>query len=318
MSIRRPPLPVDRFVIIDNAWLRDPALSYRAKGILAYIATHAAGHELTVEQIVAEGTEGREAVRTALGELEAAGYLVRTPRRADNRIVGTDFELRDPRATAQEPVASSDQHRCSVCAAQPSAQKPTARKSPPKKTTSSEDQEDNTSFDADASPNAGMIVKGFIDWLAARDEPIKLTPSVIARYGKAIKALLAANYDTDTIKRALALQTERGKAGWPSMLDSFCVEVQNRPVSAPPAAPRTPQFKSAAEQNRERQRITKLRARLADRIVAERGLLPVDAISAVDELTDEQVINLMTTSTVGEYSGVNVIEGEEIPPEVKP
>lgn len=163
-----------------------------------------------------------------------------------------------------------------------------------------------------------MIVKGFIDWLAARDEPIKLTPSVIARYGKEIKTLLAADFSEALIKRALVVATERGQASWPSRLQSFVVEVQNRPVSAPPAAPRAPQFKSAAEQNRERQRLTKLRARLADRIVAEKGFLPVDAISAVDELTDEQVINLMTTSTVGEYSGTNVIEGEEIPPEVKP
>lgn len=316
MAIRRPPLPADSFTIIPNAWMRDPRLSYRAKGLLAYIAGHAPGHELTMEQIIGEGAEGREAVRAAIRDLEVAGYLVRFPRRVDNRVAGTDFELRDP--TAQKPVVSSEQHKCSDCAAQATAQEPVDRKPPPKKTTPLEDQKKtSTSFDAEASPNAGLIIKGFIDWLAQQDDPVKLTSSVIARLGREIKTCLKDGIDEGTVKRALVEMFRRGKAGWPSMLQSFVVEVQNRPVSAPPSAPRQPQFKNSEEQRIERSRIEQVRAELAEQAYEQGAgsVSRVEAWRAAKEIPDAEIIKLMTTSMVVGYSGGIVVDAEVVGPE---
>lgn len=176
--------------------------------------------------------------------------------------------------------------------------------------------EPSSSSDADASPNAGEIVGGFIDWLAARPEPIKLTPSVIARYGRMIKALLQAHYDVGTIKRALALQTERGKAGWPSMLDSFCVEVQNRPVSAPPSSKpfvqQADEYK-AAKQNRDDQ-VLELMQQLMDFTRREHGkeMAPAEARKLVNVWIDSGAINLndLSSSVPSLYSGYNVITAE--------
>lgn len=168
-----------------------------------------------------------------------------------------------------------------------------------------------SSFDAEASPNAGLIIKGFIDWLGSADEPVKLTPSVIARLGREIKSCLKSGIDEGTVKRALVEMARRGKAGWPSMLQSFVVEVQNRPVSGPPAAPRQPQFKSSAEQNIQRSRVERMRCQVADAIVEERGVTPLEALDLVEELTDEEIINLMTTSTVVGYSGT-VLDAEAV------
>jgi len=317
LSIRRPPLPADRFTIIDNAWLRDPALSYRAKGVLAYVASHAAGHELTVEQIIGEGTEGREAVRTALRELEDAGYLARFPRRQGSRIVGTDFELREPdrSSTAQKPVGGADQEECREVPGQSTAQVSTAQESPPKKTTTSEDQKKTTtSFDAEASPNAGLIIKGYIDWLSGHEEPVKLTSSVIARLGKEIKSCLKDGIDEGTVKRALVEMARRGKAGWPSMLQSFVVEVQNRPVSAPPSAPRAPQFKNSAEQQIERARISKARSKILDALMDE-GRTFDQAKAEIEGLTDEDFLKLVAPSTVTGYIEGDVINEQR--PEVE-
>jgi hypothetical protein len=169
-------------------------------------------------------------------------------------------------------------------------------------------------FDADASPNAGKIIAGYIDWLATLPDPVKLTPSVIARYGKAIKSLLQAHYEVDTIKRALVLQTERGKAGWPSMLDSFCVEVQNRPVSAPPATPRAPQFKSAAEQQIDRAKISKARSRVLDALM-EQGRTFDEAKAEIEGLTDEDFLKLVAPSTATGYIEGDVINEQR--PEVE-
>ena len=67
------------FTAIDNAAVRDEKLSYRARGVLAYLLSHTAAWKFSVARIARAGNEGREAVRSAILELEAAGYLTREP-----------------------------------------------------------------------------------------------------------------------------------------------------------------------------------------------------------------------------------------------
>ncbi|WP_329343821.1 hypothetical protein OG866_44430 [Streptomyces sp. NBC_00663] len=76
----------DRFTQIANGLLRDPQLSFRAKGIFGYLSTHRAGWEITLADLVEVGPDGRDAVRAGLGELQARGYLVRAQLR---RTAGT-------------------------------------------------------------------------------------------------------------------------------------------------------------------------------------------------------------------------------------
>jgi hypothetical protein len=167
-------------------------------------------------------------------------------------------------------------------------------------------------FDAEASPNAGLIVKGFIDWLAGLDEPVKLTPSVIARYGREIKTLLGAGFSESLIKRALVVATERGQVSWPSRLQSFVVEVQNRPVSGPPAAPRAPQFKNSEEQAIERRRVRHARAKVLDELMAQ-GLTFDEAKERIEGATDEDYLKLVAPSTVAGYIDGDVIDSTQRP-----
>ncbi|WP_395691782.1 helix-turn-helix domain-containing protein [Nocardioides sp.] len=70
---RRP----DRFTVLDNQLIENADLSFRALGVLAYLLSRPDGWETDSTRLARNRPEGRDAVRTALKELERAGYLMR-------------------------------------------------------------------------------------------------------------------------------------------------------------------------------------------------------------------------------------------------
>lgn len=103
MSIRRTRLLFDNYAQVPNAWMRDTRLSRKARGLLAELLTHRVGWEITLESLVAGGPEGRDAVRSAIKELERCGYLERQrARREDGTFSGANYELREP--TSDNPT----------------------------------------------------------------------------------------------------------------------------------------------------------------------------------------------------------------------
>lgn len=65
--------------------LRQPAqdsrLSYRARGLLWYLLSRPNGWEIQERDLIEQGTEGRDAIRAAIGELKTFGYVKRTRER---------------------------------------------------------------------------------------------------------------------------------------------------------------------------------------------------------------------------------------------
>lgn len=87
----------DHFTIIPNAWVRDPNLSRRARGLLAELLSHKEGWKVSTDSLWRAGPEGRDAVRKAVQELEDAGYLRREARVGEsNKFDGLDYVLTDP------------------------------------------------------------------------------------------------------------------------------------------------------------------------------------------------------------------------------
>lgn len=65
-----------KFASVPNAILQDGKLSFKARGLWAYMQSLPDDWNFSVERI-AEGKDGKDSVRSGLAELEAAGYLTR-------------------------------------------------------------------------------------------------------------------------------------------------------------------------------------------------------------------------------------------------
>lgn len=83
MSILRVAERKQPYVVLDKGFIDSPTLSWRAKGILAYLLARPDNWEIREYDLVAHATEGRDAVRKALKELKAHGYIVKSQRRSD-------------------------------------------------------------------------------------------------------------------------------------------------------------------------------------------------------------------------------------------
>ena len=73
--IIRGPHPADGYALIHRDALTDGALSFKARGILAYLLALPAGAEISPEKIIRSGADGERAVKSGIKELQDAGYL---------------------------------------------------------------------------------------------------------------------------------------------------------------------------------------------------------------------------------------------------
>lgn len=73
----------DNFTVLPNALLQDKRLSFKARGILCLMLSLPQNWQTHSSWIQEQGLEGREAVQSALAELEALGYLQRNPEKDD-------------------------------------------------------------------------------------------------------------------------------------------------------------------------------------------------------------------------------------------
>lgn len=97
--IIRGPRSTDAVALIPTAALTDGALSFKARGILAYLLALPAGTEVSPEKITRSGTDGERAVKSGLKELEDAGYLHRD---------GTALTITEPGVEAPTPTEHRD------------------------------------------------------------------------------------------------------------------------------------------------------------------------------------------------------------------
>lgn len=72
-----------RFGVIPSCLINDRSVSFKAKGLYAYIQSKPENWDFSADRIASQTKESVDAIRTGLKELEKAGYLLRTKYQQD-------------------------------------------------------------------------------------------------------------------------------------------------------------------------------------------------------------------------------------------
>lgn len=77
----------DNFVIMDKTFLNDKSLSWKAKGIMAYMLSKPNDWTFYLDELMTHSTDGERSFRSGFKELTDNGYVKREPVREGQRIV---------------------------------------------------------------------------------------------------------------------------------------------------------------------------------------------------------------------------------------
>lgn len=120
------------YVQIDKRPLEDERLSWKAKGILAYLLSKPPGWTVRREDIENHGSDGREAVQSGLKDLEAYGYAALISEQGDKgQLIGKKWLVAESPELLSEVLGKSTDERESRLTVKPADGKPVQRESRP-------------------------------------------------------------------------------------------------------------------------------------------------------------------------------------------
>lgn len=96
------------FTIMSNRHLQDRRLSLKAKGLLSYMLSLPDDWDYSVRGLAVCCKEGADAIRHAIHELEANGYLRRTTDRSSGKISGQIYDIFEEPIDVEKVEASEE------------------------------------------------------------------------------------------------------------------------------------------------------------------------------------------------------------------
>lgn len=99
----------NRYGVIPNELLNSTSLSLKAKGLFGFLQSKPDGWSFSVERIAKQSKDGKDAVRSALKELELSGYLYRYAIKSDDgQWAGYQYILSDLPLTENPSTENPD------------------------------------------------------------------------------------------------------------------------------------------------------------------------------------------------------------------
>jgi len=111
MSIIKTSFKEHPFAQIDKRMLENPALSWRAKGLLSYLLSKPDNWQIRTADLIAKSVEGRDAVYSILKELIKARYIITEQALVQGKFAGVNYTVYEvpltglPYTVEPDPVA---------------------------------------------------------------------------------------------------------------------------------------------------------------------------------------------------------------------
>jgi hypothetical protein len=116
-----------RYGQVPNSILNDGEISLRAKGLFAFLQSKPDDWKFSIGRISKQSKEGKSAIRSALNELEAMGFLRRTAvKNRNGKFIGYDYELSDLPSSENRTMAGENDD--TPLSDLPSSEKPSSEK----------------------------------------------------------------------------------------------------------------------------------------------------------------------------------------------
>lgn len=105
----------ERFTTIDNAFLNNEKLSWKAKGLFAYMLSKPNDWKFNEKHLQKLSKDGKKSLSTTLHELQDNGYLERHAKRDDKgRMVGYEYDLYENQQMAKEGIKQVHEAELSI------------------------------------------------------------------------------------------------------------------------------------------------------------------------------------------------------------
>lgn len=166
--------------------------------------------------------------------------------------------------------------------------------------------ENRPSGDADATPNAGHLVKVLVDWLSERN--VRLSLSQKSRYGKAFREALASGYEVDLIRAAIGEMYRQGRISQPQLLEHVLIDVQTGQQAASKSFRRQDAEDKATETQRKQARALRV-----DQLLEQHPGMDVRAAmaQAEAEIATHLAQTEVASSSVQAYSEIVILPEDQ-------
>lgn len=109
------------YVVLNKGFLNNKTMSWKAKGLLAYLLSLPDDWEINLEDLQKRSTDRRDSIRTAFVELKKNGYVVVNPIKNKGKFKGVDYivyevpknlEPEKIEPMFEEPVSQNMYYQC--------------------------------------------------------------------------------------------------------------------------------------------------------------------------------------------------------------
>lgn len=211
--------------MVPRVVLRDERLSFKAMGLVAYLASHEAGFRITRSFLNKASKDGEDGISSGIAELRNLGYLtVERGRDELGRVTSESSYVlhKNPQVVAQNGIS-------------PVQENPEPGKSGTKRDNSKETQQDQKDASADATApkdsneakTAAAVVAAFVDAYRLDKGGDPVTIRKVAGHAK---KMLADGADFDLL---LLAATEMGKTPWSDLGNQYARTQAASKVAAP-------------------------------------------------------------------------------------